>query len=218
MDWKVLLIGGHSGSGKTIAARRIGLSLGIPWMMADDLRLAFARARVTLPEKTEALYVFEQGPPFWRLRPEAMRDALIAIGEVMSAPLEVIVENHADHAESDPIVIEGEPILPSLYARPSVRERVAAGAVRAVFLVESDESAILENISNRARPLGDQTPDEQPAEARAKWLLGKWLAREAKNYDLPVIEPRPWETLDQRIAAALEIELPDRTAVEGPPR
>ena len=160
-------------------------------MMADDLRLAFVRARVTLPENTEALYILDHEPRAWRLQPEVLRDALVAVGEVLSAPLEVVIENHVDHAESDPIVIEGEPILPSLYARPSVRERVAAGAVRAVFLVEPAESAILENIRDRGRPIGDQTPDEQRTEAHAKWLLGKWLAREAANYDLPVIEPRP---------------------------
>ena len=145
-DWKVLLIGGHSGAGKTIAARRLGLSLGIPWLMADDLRLAFARARVTLPDNNEALYFLDRTPRAWGHEPEVLRDALIAVGEVLSPSLEVIIENHADHAESDPIVIEGEPVLPSLYGRPSVRERVAAGAIHAVFLVEPDEAAILENI------------------------------------------------------------------------
>ena len=138
-------------------------------MMADDLRLAFVRARVTLPENTEALYILDHEPRAWRLQPEVLRDALIAVGEVLSAPLEVVIENHVDHAESDPIVIEGEPILPSLYARPSVRERVAAGAARAVFLVEPAESAILENIRDRGRHIGDQTPDEPRTEAHAKW-------------------------------------------------
>ena len=184
-------------------------------MMADDLRLAFVRARVTLPENSEALYLLDRSPSSWPLHPEVLRDALIGVGQALSAPLEAVIENHVDQVEADPIVIEGEPVLPSLYARPSVRERAAGGAVRAVFLVEPVESAILENIRVRARPMGDQTPDQQRSEARAKWLLGKWLAREATDYDLPVIEPRPWETLDQRIAAAMEIELPNTTASPG---
>ena len=92
---------------------------------------------------------------------------------------------------------------------------MAAGAVRAVFLVEPDESAILENIRDRGRPMGDQTPDQQRVEARAKWLLGKWLTREATDYDLPVIEPRPWVTLHRRIADALQIELTDTSVDSG---
>lgn len=49
-SWCVLLIGGLSALGKTVASKRIGRSLGVPWTQVDDLRLAFQRARVSLPE------------------------------------------------------------------------------------------------------------------------------------------------------------------------
>jgi len=41
-------------------------------------------------------------------------------------------------ATDKPLVIEGDGILPSLIARPTVREYVSGGQVRAVFLVEPD--------------------------------------------------------------------------------
>ena len=47
--WEVLLIGGHSASGKTTLAKEIGLALGRPWLMADDLRLAFNRPKHRSP-------------------------------------------------------------------------------------------------------------------------------------------------------------------------
>ena len=119
-DWLVLLIGGHSGSGKTNAAKHLGLDLGVPWMMVDDLRLAFQRACVQLPKETNALY-FEKTPHFWRRQPEEVCDALVAVGEVLTAPLEVVIENHVD--QRIPIVIEGDAILPSLLARTPVAER-----------------------------------------------------------------------------------------------
>ena len=194
LDWLVFLIGGHSASGKTIAAKRIGLSLGVPWMEVDDLRLAFQRARAALPSGTEALY-FDKEPHYWRRPPEEQCDALIAVGEVMSAPLEVVIENHVD--QSAPIVIEGDGILPSLLSRPPVLERAAA--VRAVFLVEPDESAVLANMPARGRHISGMTQKELRNEARAKWLHGQWLAREAARYNLPVMEPRPWETLVERL-------------------
>jgi len=38
----VLVILGPSGSGKSTLAREIGLQWGVPWMRADDLRLALS--------------------------------------------------------------------------------------------------------------------------------------------------------------------------------
>ncbi len=198
-DWCVLLIGGVSAVGKTAAAKRIGLSLGVPWMQVDDLRLAFQRARVSLPEGSEALYFFVDTPHVWRRQPEELRDALIAVGETLSAPLEVVIESHVD--TSTPIVIEGDGILPSLCGRPPVLERAAKGAVRFIFLVEPDESAILANMFERGRGIAAQASEELRTEARAKWLFGRWLAEEVTRYGLPVIEPRPWETLAERILA-----------------
>jgi 2-phosphoglycerate kinase len=197
-SWLVLLIGGLSASGKTVAAKRFGLSLGVPWMQVDDLRLAFQRAHASLPSGTDALYFFLDTPNVWRRQPEELRDALIAVGDVMSAPLEVVIEHHVDTAT--PLIVEGDGILPSLLFRPSVRERAAKGAVRAVFLVEPDEPAILRNMLDHGRGTATQAREESRTEARAKWLFGQWLAEKAMGYGLPVIEPRPWETLAARIS------------------
>ena len=163
--------------------------------MVDDLRLAFQRARARLPESTDALY-FDKEPYFWRRQPDELCSALIGVGAVMSAPLEVVIENHVD--QSSPIVIEGDGILPSLLSRPPVLER--AGAVRAVLLVEPDESAIMANTVERGRGyIAGRTQQEMRAEARGRWLFGQWLAREAETHALPVLEPRPWETLVDRL-------------------
>ena len=70
VDWNVLLIGGHSAAGKTTAAELVGRSLGVQWMMMDDLRLAFQRTRVSLPQNTDALY-FDTVPSFRRLSPRS---------------------------------------------------------------------------------------------------------------------------------------------------
>ena len=195
-DWTVLLIGGHSGSGKTLVAERIGLKLGVPWMMADDLRLAFQRSKVLLPADADALY-FDKSPGYWRRPAQEQCDGLIAVGEALSPALEVIIENHVD--QSAPCVIEGADLLPTLLSRPPVRER--REAVRAVFLVEPDESAILEAVVERGREFAGRAEDELAEAVRARWLFGQWLAREAARCGLPVVEPRPWETLADRIVA-----------------
>lgn len=186
--------------GKTSVAKQLGLRLGRSWLYLDDVRLAFQRSRVTLPEKTEALYFFEETPAVWTLPPERLCNGLIGVGQALSPALEVIIENHVDTAA--PVVIEGDAILPSLWSRPSVRGRVSKGQVKAVFLIETEEEAVLTNILARGRGVDTQTERELRTEARAKWLYGHWLAREAHRFGLPVLEPRPWFTLVERILTA----------------
>jgi 2-phosphoglycerate kinase len=200
-DWTVLLIGGSSGTGKTFLAKQSGLRLGISWLEVDDLRLALQRSRVMLPEHTEALYFFEETPHVWELPAERLRDALIAVGQVMAPALEVVIENHIDTAA--PVIIEGDGILPSLLARPPVRDRAVNGNVRAVFLVEPEEDALFANMMARNRGIAARTEAELRTEARAKWLFGRGLADEASHYGLPVVEPRPWLTLLERVMMAV---------------
>ena len=199
VNWSVLLIGGHSAAGKTTAAELVGRSLGVPWMMMDDLRLAFQRARVSLPVNTDALY-FDTVPSFRRLGPEEQCDGLIAVGEALSPALEVIIEHHVDL--SLPIVIEGDGIVPSLLSRKPVVER--AESVRTVFLIEPEETEILGNMLARSRAITDRTGEQLRNEAHAKWLHGQWLAREAAAHSLPIVHPRPWETLVERITEHLD--------------
>jgi 2-phosphoglycerate kinase len=199
-NWVVLLIGGSSGVGKTKVANQLGLRFGASWLQVDDVRLAFQRSRVTLPESTEALYFFEDTPDIWKMPPELLCDGLIGVGQALSPALEVVIENHVDTVA--PIVIEGDAILPSLLSRPSVRDRVRNGRVQAVFLVETQEEVLLANIVGRDRGIGGRQERELRMEARAKWLYGQWLADEAHHYGLPVLEPRPWSTLLKRIIAA----------------
>ncbi len=201
-DWMVLLIGGPSAVGKTMVARQIGWRFGASWLQVDDLRLAFQRSRVTFPEGTEALHFFEETPDVWHLPLERLCAALIAVGQMFLPALEVVIENHVDTVA--PIVIEGDGILPSLVARPSVQDRASNGQVRAVFLMEPEEDVLLANIIARRRGTTGQTEAELRTEAQAKWLYGQWLASEARSYGLPVLEARPWSTLVERLVAEIQ--------------
>ncbi len=204
--WTVLLIGGSSGVGKTGAARRIGHRCGVSVLHVDDLRLAFQHSRATLPDvgDTQALYFFWNNPDVWRQPPDSGRDGLIAVGHALSPAIEIAAVNHLVQIEMGPLVIEGDNIVPALIARPLLHEYATDARVRAVFLVEPDEEVLLANIVARSRVVAGQTDAERRTEARAKWLYGQWLATEARHFGLPVLEPRPWDTLDARLAAAID--------------
>jgi 2-phosphoglycerate kinase len=201
-DQFVLLIGGPSGAGKTTAAEEIGRQLSIPWLMVDDLRLAFQRSQVTLPAGTDNLYFFAgiEEPirrHVWQESPERLRDALIAVGEVMGPAIEAVILNHL--SQRHPVVIEGDGILPSLLTRTLLQERWSAGSLQAVFVVEPDEEALLQNMLARGRGMDIMTMADAHTEAHAKSLFSQWIASEAHQLSLPVIESRPFETLAQRI-------------------
>jgi len=198
----VLLLGGPSSVGKTIVARQLGLRLGISWLQVDDLRLALQWSRVTLPRETAALYFFEETPGVWNLPPERLCNGLIAIGEVISPAIEVVITNHVD--TEAPLIMEGDGILPSLFARSEVRDRADGGHVRAVFLVEPEEEILFTNMLTRSRGIVERTEEELRTEARAKWLYGQWLTAEAQRYGLPVLEPRPWSTLLERLFTVID--------------
>jgi 2-phosphoglycerate kinase len=200
LDRFVLLLGGVSGAGKTTAAIEISRRLGIPWLMVDDLRLAFQRSGVTLPHATQALYFFadvDERSGVWNEAPERLRDALIATGDVMAPAVEAIVENHLD--QRHPAVVEGDGILPSLLKRPSLEQRALHGGLHAVFIIEPDEDVLLRNILARGRGNCSISDANLTNEARAKWLFGHWLRDEAQRFQLPVVTARPWSSLADRI-------------------
>ena len=199
--WEVLLIGGVSGAGKTLAAAELARRLAIPWIGVDDLRLALQWTRVRLPEpeQTEALYFFLDTPDVWSLPAERLRDGLIAVGEIMSPAIEVVVGNHLGNA--GPVILEGDGILPSLADRSEIKAGIESGRVRIVFIHEPDPERLYANYLQRDRFLEGRSETELRAEARAKALFSDWIAADARKRELPVIDSRPFGTLIERIAA-----------------
>lgn len=198
--WRVLLLGGPSGAGKSVAAAVIGRRLGISWLQVDDLRLALEHSGAVLPAGNADLRFFVDTPDLWRFPPERLRDALVGVGKAMAPAIEIVVANHVD--TEAPVVIEGDGILPSLLDRPPVRDRLAAGQVRAAFLVEPDEGVLYANMVARDRGIAGRSEASLRTEARAKWLFGRWIEEEARRRGVPVLEPGPWATLPDRLLAA----------------
>jgi len=200
-NWSILLLGGASGTGKTNAAVQIADQAGCPWLQVDDLRLAFQRSNVTLPQGTDALYFFLKTPNVWQLPPEHLCQALVAVGEVMAPAVEVVIENHI--ATQLPLIIEGDGILPSLFGRRALQEHISVGRVRGAFLIESDEKKLFDALLKRGRGINEMSDTELHTQAHAKWLYGRWLIDEAQHYGLPVLEALPWSTLPRRIVRAV---------------
>ena len=198
-DWKVLLIGGSSGVGKTFVARELAKRLSLSLLLLDDIRLALQQT--TNDQTHPELHIFlNYHPEQWR-NSESIHADWITVGRAMLKPLHAIIKHHCIVPDVGPIIIEGDGILPiSSSPFPDSKD------VRTVFIVEQNETQLLHNLRSRGRGFGEWNTLEQEGFAHASWLYGQWLAREADKLELPVIAAQPQQTLLERLLSAAGVK------------
>ena len=193
-DWQVVVFGGASGVGKTMVSYRLAHHFAVGLTEMDDFHIVLKR--LTTPEQQPALHFFRlHAAEVLRMDDEQMLAHILDASEAMSAAMELVIGNHL--ASNAPVVLEGDFLLPSLAVRPAYDGIPADGRVRAVFLYEEDEQHLLRNY--RAREGTDQ-----PHRARVSWYHSEWLRREAERLGLPAVPARPWDTVLERVIAALQ--------------
>ena len=198
--WKVLLIGGHSGTGKSIVARCLAARFGVGLAQVDDFRLVLER--MSTPEQQPTLHALLDIVSRQDASPEAVRDALIKVARTVSYALEIVVAHHV--ATTTAMILEGDGILPAFAAQRVFADLDVEDSVRAVFLVEEDERQLYRNAIERRRGFELLSADHQRRCVRRSWLHGQWLRQEALRYDVPIVTPRPWETLEERIISVIQ--------------
>ena len=192
--WQVLLFGGASGVGKTRVSYRLAPAFGVGLTEVDDFQIVLER--MTTPEQQPALHYWNlHAAEVLRMDDEQMLAHTLSVAEVLSGAMELVTGNHL--ASLAPVVLEGDFLLPARAVRPAYDGTPADGQVRAVFLYEEDEQQILRNF--RAR-----VGEEQPRRARASWYYSAWLRREAARRGLLAVPARPWDTVLERVIAALQ--------------
>lgn len=191
--WQVLLFGGASGAGKTSVSYRLAQHLGVGLTEMDDFQNVLER--MTTAEQYPALHEWRlHAAEVLRFDDEQMLAHTRRVADAMSEAMELVIANHI--ATRAPVVLEGDFLLPELAVRPVYDGVPAEGQVRAVYLYEEDEQQILRNF--RAR-----SGEEQPRRARASWYYSEWLRREAARLGLPAVPARPWDTVLERVIAAV---------------
>jgi 2-phosphoglycerate kinase len=201
--WRVFLIGGSAGVGKTRVAQVLARQLGLSVLLADDIRLSIQQ--VTTPAEQPGMHYFLAHPTIWQKPPEAVCEGFITVGNALARPLSAVIAHHVCVESAGPVIIEGDGILPALAARRDFSSMhftstPVTGSVCAVFLVESDEEMIRQNMRQRGYTFDRLARREQETFVHASWLYGQWLHRQAERYRLPVVQSRPWETLVERVS------------------
>jgi 2-phosphoglycerate kinase len=204
-DWRVLLIGGGSGVGKTRLARQLAQRFGVSLVLADDIRMAVQR--IATAEQHPALHYFLTQEDVWHQPVEDLVAGWIGTAEVVSQALVAVIAHHICVPDVGAIIIEGDGVLPSLAVLDRYDWCPARPAdVRAVVLHEPEESVVLANMHARGRGFDALSEAEQQTLARGSWLFGDWLRQEAENCGVVTLDARPWETLETRVLATLQAD------------
>ncbi len=188
-----MLIGGASGVGKTEVSRPLARRFNADLTAVDDIQAALER--MTSPEQYPELHR-------WRLHPEevvALDDEemlahTLANSAVVCEALEPVIAEHL--GSSEPVVLDGDFLLPDLAARGSFEGVPADGRVGALFLYD-DEQQLLENFRRREG-------EEQPRRARASWRYSEYLRAECERLGVPSLSASPWETVLDRALDEIE--------------
>ncbi|MFF5917614.1 hypothetical protein ACFY8C_04625 [Streptomyces flavochromogenes] len=180
--WRVLVVGGASGMGKTGVGRALARRYDVPVVEVDDILEALLA--VTRPEHLPEVHIWRTHPEEARRAPESVVERQIAIAEALAPAIEAVVANHVD--TDTPVILEGDYLLP--------RVVTPGGPVRGVFLHEDDEARVTAGYLSREPAAGPQRH-----RARVSVLYGRWLAARAREAGVPVVAPRPWEDLADRV-------------------
>ncbi|MFF2353764.1 AAA family ATPase [Kitasatospora sp. NPDC058115] len=193
--WDLILIGGASGVGKSLAAARLAAGTGAFVVEFDDV--VAAAQELTTAAQHPGLHHFTDGAvPARELTPGRVLELQIATAEALEPALIGVVRNRL--TVPVPAVVEGDYLTPAACARAVALGRAAGREVRAVFLHEGDADRIAANYAAREPEDGVQT---DRAEVSARY--SHWLADGARRHALPVVDCRPWPTLAERMERAL---------------
>ena len=184
--WDILLIGGASGSGKTSISVPLARYYGIDLVRVDDFQVMLGA--LTTPESHPSIH-------YWRTHPNWRDEGvgssvsqLIDVGQMLIPGLAAVINDHLE--ENIPMILEGDFILPELTAC------FQSAKVKTVFIHEPSKEQILQNYLLREG-------ETQQYRAEVSYSYGTYLSRECTNFNIPIVESRPWNTLMERVIAAL---------------
>ncbi len=186
--WRVLLLGGASGVGKSEVSARLAAHFGAALSFVDDVQTVLER--MTTPEQYPVLHAWRTDPDaILQLDDDAMLAHTLDFAAVMVQALEPVIAQHLESAM--PVVFEGDFILPELVTRAAYDGTPSQGQVRGLFLFDDEEQI--------ARNFIEREGEAQPRRARASWCYGEWLRRECARLGLPAVAARPWSDVLERV-------------------
>ena len=192
MTRRLFLVAGSAGSGKSTLAKALARELDAGWLQLDSIWLAM---KVAAGEGTPARDILDIDRRMCRedeADDEVLAAHVAASGEVCRAlPTVLGLEAHQR------LVADGAWLLPSFVTELELPDT----DVRAVYVVHRTEADVEAALIPRRGGL--PLEDRHRLMNRRIFQYGAWLADEARTHDLTVVEALPFESLLDRVRAAL---------------
>ncbi|HEX5370222.1 MAG TPA: hypothetical protein VFY10_12475 [Dehalococcoidia bacterium] len=166
-------------------------------MEGDDLRWAIEAA---VPRGADPnLHLFAEDD-VWQEPVENLLERTLGLSSRPCRAAEAVLARH--HSLDERFILEGFWILPEFAAKTEFNGVDMSGGVRCLFLFDADLSAI----AKRRAARDDNTSRAKPQAARLDMFLahGAITRRSAEALGLPVLESRPFETLEARALVVLD--------------
>jgi 2-phosphoglycerate kinase len=198
-DWKVLLLGGGTGTGKTQLSLALGRRFDVAVLEGDLLRgvIESAVAQGSDPD----LHPFRDAT-IWDQPIEEILDRSLRLSQRVCRICEWVLVRQ--HYVERPLILEAFWILPEFAAQTTFGDLNLTGEVRSLFLFEPDLDALQERLHGRDGEVG--LPQEQPSRLAMFHEHGVLIKQRAEALGLAVLESRPFETLEARALAALGLD------------
>lgn len=182
-DWKVLLIGGASGTGKSRLATELGSLFNMNVLEVDDFCQGVKA--ITSSATHPALHYWNSGIDWREIGVEGNVEWLKSVGKEISKAMDAIIKNHV--ASDAPIIIEGD------FIHPDLCHWINHPDVELIYVFESEEEQIIQNYSAR------EGGAIQSYRASISVAFGEWLKAECIRREIPVISSRPWDNQTLRV-------------------
>ena len=188
----ILLIGGASGVGKSCVSYRLSKIYEMNVVQVDDFQCI-----VEHYTKEDDYPVFH----YWKNHfEEAINqpiekklEIMINYANELSKALELVINNHLE--ENRPMILEGDFISPKL-CKKLMQDSVIKNRVKCIYIIEDDESQILQNYYNREGSI-------QNDRAELSWRYNNWIKEQIEGTEIITIQSKPWESSIKRICSIL---------------
>ncbi len=183
LTWKVLLIGGCSGVGKTYLAKKLSEHFSCPYLKIDDLRYFMQKTLEKESEDFPALF------SNMKSENDNISGNHFIIANFIKPGLNALIEKYSHYHGTPAMIIEGIEILPESLGI------ISSKTIKGIFLYDT-----VGNLSNRMtkRSRGKVTDAEYNKKAKLSVEFCNKIVEEAKNKGFYTIEVTPEETLVKR--------------------
>ena len=156
-----------------------------------------------LPHHNDSLYWFLHNPDRSSMPIETVVDAFIGTAMALAPAVRTVIESHV--VTDEPVIVEGDGILPALCRDPNLLPLGESGLIRWCCIKPGSPDQLLGNMMRRGRGVDDSGSVELRSHVEAVSAYGHWLAEQSDALDIPTVPANPEGSAVERVLMAMGV-------------